>query len=157
MKKYRLLAALTLCMAGSAAAAGLTVPTLSLEQANRLADAAIAACQARGYPVSVTVVDRSGVTLASQRMDNAGPHTVQASFRKAWTALSTKTASGKVMESAQKNPGAQHMSDIPGFLLLAGGLPVKVDSKVIGAIGIGGAPGGQLDESCAQEALDKTR
>ncbi|MNR69159.1 hypothetical protein D3C85_1942210 [compost metagenome] len=58
------------------------------------------------------------------------------------------------MESAQSNAGAQNMRDVPGFLLLAGGLPVKEGDEVIGAIGIGGAPGGQLDEACAQQALD---
>ena len=43
---------------------------------------------------------------------------------------------------------------VPGFLLLAGGLPVKEGDEVIGAIGIGGAPGGHLDEACAQAAID---
>ncbi len=50
---------------------------------------------------------------------------------------------------------ARKTCDIPGFLLLAGGLPVKEgDEEVIGAIGIGGAPGGHLDEACAQAAID---
>ena len=44
--------------------------------------------------------------------------------------------------------------DWPGLLLLAGGLPVKEGEEVIGAIGIGGAPGGHLDEACAQQAID---
>jgi hypothetical protein len=44
---------------------------------------------------------------------------------KAWTALSTKNASGKVMEAAQSNAGAQNMRDVPGFLLLAGGLGIQ--------------------------------
>jgi len=91
---------------------------------------------------------------AVQRTDNAGPHTLKASEMKAFTALSTKNASGKVMESAQSNAGAQNLRDIPGLLLLAGGLPVKEGEEVIGAIGIGGAPGGHLDEACAQQAID---
>ncbi len=57
------------------------------------------------------------------------------------------------MEAAQNNAGAQNMRDIPGFLLLAGGVPVKSGDQVIGAIGIGGAPGGNLDEACAMDAL----
>lgn len=61
------------------------------------------------------------------------------------------------MESAQSNAGAQNMRDVPGFLLLAGGLPVKEGDDVIGAIGIGGAPGGHLDEACAQQALDSLK
>ncbi|ASV55182.1 hypothetical protein D3C76_1208220 [compost metagenome] len=155
MKKFMTVAALVAGMVSvSAQAETLTQKNISLTQANALASAAIQACSAKNYQVSVTVVDRAGVVKAVQRTDNAGPHTVKASEMKAFTALSTKNASGKVMESAQSNAGAQNMRDVPGFLLLAGGLPVKEGDEVIGAIGIGGAPGGQLDEACAQQALD---
>ncbi|AXC73853.1 heme-binding protein [Salmonella enterica] len=157
MTKYVVLSGLLACVSFAAFAAPLSQPNISLQQANRITEAAITACQQKGYNVSVTVVDRSGITLAMQRMDNAGPHTVDASYKKAWTALSTRTPTGKVMENAQKNPGAQHLSDIKGFLLLAGGLPIKSGSDVIGAIGVGGAPGGNLDESCALEAIEKTK
>lgn len=155
MKKFMTVAALVAGMVSvSAQADTLTQKNISLAQANALASAAIQACSAKNYQVSVTVVDRAGVVKAVQRTDNAGPHTVKASEMKAFTALSTKNASGKVMEAAQNNAGAQNMRDVPGFLLLAGGLPVKAGDEVIGAIGIGGAPGGQLDEACAQQALD---
>ncbi|EKS7421070.1 GlcG/HbpS family heme-binding protein [Enterobacter ludwigii] len=155
MKKVMMAAAL---VAGSvsltAQADALNQKNLSLAQANALATSAIQACVAKNYQVTVTVVDRAGVVKAVQRTDNAGPHTVKASEMKAYTALSAKNASGKVMEAAQSNVGAQNMRDIPGFLLLAGGLPVKEGDEVIGAIGIGGAPGGHLDEACAQAAID---
>ena len=155
MKKFMTVAALVAGMVSvSAQADTLTQKNISLTEANALASAAIQACSAKNYQVSVPVVDRAGVVKAVQRTDNAGPHTVKASEMKAFTALSTKNASGKVMESAQSNAGAQNMRDVPGFLLLAGGLPVKEGDEVIGAIGIGGAPGGQLDEACAQQALD---
>jgi uncharacterized protein GlcG (DUF336 family) len=133
--------------------AALTESNLSLADAQKLASAAIESCSAKNYNVTVTVVDRAGLVKAVQRMDNAGPHTVQASQMKAYTALSTKNLSGKVMETAQNNAGAQNMRDVPGFLLLAGGVPVKSGDQVVGAIGIGGAPGGNLDEACAMDAL----
>ncbi len=133
--------------------AALTESNLSLADAQKLANAAIQSCAAKNYNVTVTVVDRAGLVKAVQRMDNAGPHTVEASQMKAYTALSTKNPSGNVMEAAQKNTGAQNMRDIPGFLLLAGGVPVKSGDQVVGAIGIGGAPGGNLDEACAMDAL----
>ncbi|HFK5805950.1 TPA: heme-binding protein [Enterobacter bugandensis] len=155
MKKVMMVAAL---VAGSVSLAAqaetLTQKNLSLTLANALATSAIQSCSAKNYQVAVTVVDRAGVVKAVQRMDNAGPHTVKASEMKAFTALSAKNASGKVMEAAQSNAGAQNMRDIPGYLLLAGGLPVKEGDEVIGAIGIGGAPGGHLDEACAQAAID---
>lgn len=155
MKKVMMVAALvTGSVSLAAQAETLTQKNLSLAQANALATSAIQSCAAKNYQVAVTVVDRAGVVKAVQRMDNAGPHTVKASEMKAFTALSAKNASGKVMEAAQSNAGAQNMRDIPGFLLLAGGLPVKEGDEVIGAIGIGGAPGGHLDEACAQAAID---
>ena len=114
---------------------------------------AIQACTAKNYQVTVTVVDRAGVVKAVQRTDNAGPHTVKASEMKARTALSAKNASGKVMEAAQSNAGAQNMRDIPGLLLLAGGLPVKEGDEVIGAIGIGGAPAAILMKPARRRPL----
>mgnify|MGYP001005078784 CR=1 FL=1 len=126
MKKVMMAAAL---VAGSvsltAQADALNQKNLSLAQANALATSAIQACVAKNYQVTVTVVDRAGVVKAVQRTDNAGPHTVKASEMKAYTALSAKNASGKVMEAAQSNAGAQNMRDIPGFLLLAGGFVIK--------------------------------
>lgn len=158
MKKFMIAGAcLATVVSLSAQAETLTQKNISLAQANALASAAIQSCSAKNYQVSVTVVDRAGVMKAMQRTDNAGPHTVKASEMKAYTALSTKNATGKVMESAQSNAGAQNMRDVPGFLLLAGGLPVKEGDDVIGAIGIGGAPGGHLDEACAQQALDSLK
>ena len=61
------------------------------------------------------------------------------------------------MEMSQKNPGAANLGTIPGFLLLGGGVPVKAGNEVIGAVGIGGAPGGHLDEQCAMAALDSVK
>lgn len=155
MKKVLMVAALVAGSVSLAARAdALNQKSLSLAQANALATSAVKACMAKNYQVTVTVVDRAGVVKAVQRTDNAGPHTVKASEMKAYTALSTKNASGKVMEAAQTNAGAQNMRDVHGFLLLAGGLPVKEGDEVIGAIGIGGAPGGHLDEACAQAAIN---
>ena len=158
MKTLIISAALAAAFTVTAAQADtLSQKSLSLAQANTLAQEAIKACSAKNYQVSVTVVDRAGVVKAVQRTDNAGPHTVKASEMKAFTALTMKNASGKVMEAAQGNAGAQNLKDIPGLLLLAGGLPVKDGNDVIGAIGIGGAPGGNLDEACAQAALDSVK
>lgn len=133
----------------------LTEKNLSLELADKLAQSAIQACSANNYNVAVTVVDRAGIPLVIKRMDNAGPHTVEASQMKAFTALTTKNPTENVMKNAQANAGAANLRDIPGFLLLAGGVPVKSGEEVVGAIGVGGAPGGHLDQQCALTALEK--
>lgn len=131
--------------------------TLGLELANQLAAAGVAACQGMGYHVTVTVVDRAGLVRAVQRADNAGPHTLDASRQKAYTAASARNPTSAMLETSQKNPGAAHLGDIPGFLLLGGGVPVKIGNDVVGAIGIGGAPGGHLDDQCAMAALDQVK
>lgn len=153
------IAALTLSLVASFAYADgpRSEKNMSLEIANQLASAGVASCAANGYAVAVTVVDRAGTIRAVQRADNAGPHTLAASQQKAFTSASAKNTTLAMMETAQKNPGAANLVNIPGFLLLGGGVPVKVGNEVIGAIGIGGAPAGNLDEQCALAALDKVK
>ena len=151
------LAALS-CIAGAAQAQAVRIErNMSLELANRIAASAVASCAANGYAVSATVVDRAGGVRAVQRADNAGPHTLGASQQKAFTSASAKNNTLAIMEIAQKNPGAANLVDIPGYLLLGGGVPVKVGNEVIGAVGVGGAPAGNLDEQCALAALDQVK
>ena len=148
--KLATLAALTLGLITTAAQAEAvrTEKNMSLELANQIAARSVAACAADGYAVTATVVDRAGTVRAVQRADNAGPHTLEASRLKAYTAASAKNSTLAIMEGAQ---------NIPGYLLLGGGLPVKVGNEVIGAVGIGGAPGGHLDDKCAQAALGQVQ
>ncbi len=151
--------AIALCLLGTAAQAQAvrTEKNMSLELANQIAARSVAACAANGYAVTATVVDRAGTVRAVQRADNAGPHTLEASRLKAYTAASAKNSTLAIMEGAQKNPGAANLVNIPGYLLLGGGLPVKAGNEVIGAVGIGGAPGGHLDDQCAQTALGQVQ
>ncbi|RPJ44494.1 MAG: heme-binding protein [Betaproteobacteria bacterium] len=134
-----------------------TEKNIALELANQIAAASVAACSAKGYAVTATVVDRAGTVRAVQRADNAGPHTIAASLQKAYTAASARNNTLAMMEGAQKNPGAANLVHIPGFLLLGGGVPVRTGNDVIGAVGIGGAPGGHLDEQCAVAALEQVK
>ncbi len=149
--------ALTLMSGLAQAQAVRTEKNMSLELANQIAAAGVSACAASGYSVTTTVVDRAGSVRAVQRSDNAGPHTLAASEQKAYTSASAKNNTLAMMDAAQKNPAAANLVHIPGYLLLGGGVPVKVGNEVIGAVGIGGAPGGHLDEQCALAALDKVK
>jgi uncharacterized protein GlcG (DUF336 family) len=134
-----------------------TERNMSLELANQLAASAVASCQANGHSVTAAVVDRAGQLRALHRADLAGPHTLEAARAKAFTSASARNATLAMMEGAQKNPGAANLVHIPGFLLLGGGVPVRAGNDVIGAVGVGGAPGGHLDEQCALAAIDKVK
>lgn len=130
---------------------------MSLELANQLASASVAACAANGYAVTATVVDRAGTVRAVQRADNAGPHTLGARQQKAFTSASAKNNTLAIMEIAQRNPAAANLVNIPGQLLLGGGAPVKVGDEVIGAVGVGGAPAGSLTSSTPSLRLTRSR
>jgi uncharacterized protein GlcG (DUF336 family) len=60
-------------------------------------------------------------------------------------------------ERVRSTPAATGIRDIDQILVLAGGLPISAGGEVIGGIGVGGAPGGHLDEACAQAGLDKIK
>ena len=151
-------AAVLIATASLAQADGVrTEKNMSLELANQIASATVAACAEKGYAVAVTVVDRAGGVRAVQRADNAGAHTLGSSERKAWTSASIKNTTLSMMEGAQKNHAAANLVYMPGVLLLGGGVPVKVGNETIGAVGVGGAPGSHLDEQCAVAGIDKVK
>lgn len=128
---------------------------LPLAMATKAAHATVDKCLADGYRVSVTVVDQGGNIRAVLRQDGTGPHTLESSRKKAYTSASMKQPTAKLAELIAKMPalqGLQRMND--HMLLLAGGLPIKIGDAVVGGIGVGGAPGGHLDEACAQAGLN---
>jgi uncharacterized protein GlcG (DUF336 family) len=129
--------------------------SLGTALAVEFAQAAVTACSSDGYNVSAAVTDRSGVLLALVRSENAGAHTANASTAKAFTSASSRNPTSAIADNVAKNAGAAGLADIPGFLVLAGGVPIKVGKDTVGAIGIAGAPGGNLDEACANKALEK--
>ena len=147
-------AAVVLALVPAAAGAQvLQERNMPLAIAQEIAQATVEACAAKNFNVAATVVDRAGVVRAVLRADRAGPHTVAASRDKAFTAASARNVTSAIAEGAEKNPAARHLASIEGFLLLGGGVPVKVGDEVIGAVGVGGAPGGHLDEECANAGL----
>jgi len=136
------------------AATLLTQKVLSGAAANQAVLAAVAACRKNGYKVSAAVVDRSGVIQAQLRGDGAGAHTIDSSRRKAYTAVSMGRPTQAFAELAGKHPDLHALGDMnDSILLLGGGLPVRIKGKIVGGIGVGGAPGAHLDEACARAGL----
>ena len=130
-------AAITLSLIATAASAeGVrTEKNMSLDLATQIATQTVATCTANGYAVTATVVDRAGNVRAVQRADNAGPHTLEASRLKAYTSASAKNTTLAMMEGAQKNPAAANLVNIPGYLLLGGGVPVTIPRQSRGHSG----------------------
>ncbi|PMN65177.1 GlcG/HbpS family heme-binding protein [Enterovibrio norvegicus] len=133
-----------------------SVPSLSSDSALALAVEAVQQCKRDGYAVTATVVDPAGRVLAQLRNDKAGSHTLESSRQKAFTAASMKQPTAKLMKLINEKPILQPLQNMDeSLLLLAGGLPLKVNNAVVGAIGVGGAPGGHLDVACAEAAIKK--
>ena len=130
-------------------------PYLPINLALEGASAALAQCQTDGYGVSVAIVDRSGVLKVLLRDDNTGPHTVSSSSRKAYTAASLGRSTSALADTVAGNGALEGLRQMdPQLLILGGGLPIVVNDAVVGGIGVGGAPGGHLDEACAQAGID---
>ena len=128
---------------------------LPLSVANKAIHAALEACKKDGYRVSVSVVDRAGVLRSMGRADGAGPHTVDSSRKKAYTAASVRRSTSELADLITKVPTLQALRDMNAeILILGGGLPIEFSGEVVGGIGVGGAPGTHLDDACAQEGLD---
>lgn len=128
---------------------------LPLVQAGRAIQAALEACKKDGYRVSVSIVDRAGVLRAMVRADGAGPHTVDSSRKKAYTAASLRRPTTELAELINKVPTLQALREMNDHILMVGGgLPIEIGSDVVGGIGVGGAPGSHLDDACAQAGLD---
>jgi len=142
---------------GQAAAVADELPreaVLPLALASKAAAAAEEKCRQDGYRVSVAVVDRAGVLRVLLRGDGAGPHTTDSSTKKAYTAASLRRPTSEIVEMVTKNPAAQGLRDMSDkVVILGGGLPVEMGGEVVGGIGVGGAPGGHLDEACARVGL----
>jgi len=138
----------------SANAQLVTHKDLSLAMAITMAQTAIATCKANGYNVSANVVGRGGEVIVAMRGDATGPHTLENSMKKAYTAKAQRRPSGEFATAVKDNPtaGALRLSNI---VPAQGALPIKVGEDTIGAIGVSGAPGGDKDEACAKAGIEK--
>ena len=156
MKSISLAAGIALAavLATPASAQLLTHKDLSLATALTIATTAAETCKGQGYRVSATVVGRNGEVIVQLRGDDAGPHTIENSQRKAYTSRTFRIPSGEFAQRVKDNPtsGAVHLS---GIVAAQGALPIKIGDEVIGAAGVSGAPGGEKDEACVKAGIDK--
>jgi uncharacterized protein GlcG (DUF336 family) len=126
-----------------------SVKRLSLETAQTVAQAAVAACREKGIQIGVTVVDRDGVVQAQLRDTIAAPITVPISYKKAYTAANFNAATSALEPRADTAVGRQDF-----LVMSAGGVTIEVGGALLGAVGVSGAPAGETDEECAQAGVD---
>jgi uncharacterized protein GlcG (DUF336 family) len=136
--------------------------SLPLALAVEAATAAVDACAAKGWPVSAFVVDTSGVIKVHLKGDHSTIHTKDSAFRKAYTVVTMGPIFGFERTSAfadtvSKNPAGANSSlfYLPEIIAVAGGVAIKHGNEVVAGLGVGGAPGGDRDEACAEEGVAK--
>ena len=133
----------------------LSVNTIGLDLAKDIAYESVKACRKMGFQVSVVVVDRNGLIQSALRDDLASRFTLQIAEEKANSVILSGINSGTFRKSrGDIRPELNHMN---GIIIMQGALPIEVAGSKIGAIGVSGAPGGDIDEKCAQQALDTVK
>lgn len=121
---------------------------LSLSVSLNAAQASITSCKEQNISVSASVVDSNGLLTLSLRGDGASPLSMILSQRKAYTAANFLKDTTQLADLSDTAVGRSE-----GILMSAGGVLIKVENVVYGAIGISGAATGGKDHECAQAGL----
>ncbi len=127
--------------------------TLSTAAALQAAQAALARCQKDGYTVAVAVVERSGAPLAVLRDGLAGAHTMQTAIGKAATAVSFRTDTTELVANTAAGKAANGIRNLPGIVVVGGGMMIRAKGALVGGIGVSGAPGAEADDACAKAGI----
>jgi glc operon protein GlcG len=131
-------------------------PTLSAQASCVMVDAAVAEASSMSVPVTVVVVDESGVMKEMLRMDGAPLVSVQTAVNKAYAAAAIGMPPDDFYAAIEADGAAvTEFGTRPGLALVAGGLPVIADGRVAGAIGVAGAMTGAEDRRIAEVAVAK--
>jgi glc operon protein GlcG len=154
MTRSILTLALGIALAGAAASTAsaqlLDKKTVSLAAAKKIAAAAEAEAARNNWNMVVSVFDDGGNLVDLERMDGAQLGSIDISQAKGRTALLFKRPS-KAMQDAL-NQGNAALSTLPHLTAVQGGLPIIVDGKVIGSVGVSGGTSAQ-DEQCARAGI----
>ncbi len=140
-----------------AQAATYQVRLLSPETALKATLAALDDCRKRGYQVAAAVVDRSGVAQTMLRDRFAGPHTISTAINKGYTAISFRVDTLEFAKQTQYSMPSAGVRAIPNVIAVGGGVLIQAGGTTLGAIGISGAPTGELDDACAKAGIAAIR
>lgn len=119
-------------------------PILPSHVAAKIMQASVAEAEKSGLFVTVTIVDKSGQILAVQRHQNAGVHTLSASYKKAFTACSQKRETAEIGKGVREGTIPEDIRFLnENISIMDGGIPIFINEIVVGGIGVGGAHGNE--------------
>ena len=125
--------------------------SINLETTRKVAAAAAAEGKRNGWTVAVAIVDTAGDLVYFERADDTQVASSQIAQDKARTAVRFKRSS-KAFEDTVAG-GRLAVLAMPGVLPLEGGIPLLIDGKIVGAVGVSGVTS-QQDGVCAQAGVD---
>ena len=128
------------------------VRLMGSDLATEIATATVHACRDRGYQVSAVVVDRAGDVIAIKRDTLARRHTMEIAERKAGLVIMSGVSSGQMLQN--RGDIRQELNHMEGIIVMDGAHPVEAVGNLIGAVGVSGAPGGDLDAECAAAGIE---
>jgi len=115
--------------------------------AKKIAAAVIAECQKNSWNVAVAIVDNHGYLVYYERMENTQYASNDIAIGKARAAATYRRPTRAFADVINK--GGPATATLPGVFASPGGVPLMVDGKVVGAVGVSGVTGDQ-DEQCAK-------
>jgi uncharacterized protein GlcG (DUF336 family) len=122
-------------------------PSINIGQAKKIAAGALAECQKNSWNVAVAIVDTHGYLVYFERMENTQYASMDIAIGKARAAATYRRPTRAFADVINK--GGPATATLPGVFASPGGVPIMVDGKVIGAVGVSGVTGDQ-DEQCAK-------
>lgn len=128
-------------------------PAVDAAAAKKIATGVIGECQKNSWNVAVAVVDTHGFLVYFERMENTQTASMDIAIGKAKSAATYRRPTRVFMDTINK--GGPATATLPGVFASPGGLPIMVDGKVTGGVGVSGVTGDQ-DEQCAKAGLGTT-
>lgn len=126
-------------------------PSIDITSAKKVAAATLAECQKNSWNVAVAIVDTHGYLVYFERMENTQFASMDIAIGKAKAAATYRRPTRAFTDAINK--GSPATATLPGVFASPGGLPVTVDGKVTGAVGVSGVTGDQ-DEQCAKAGTE---
>lgn len=130
---------------------------LTGEQVLAMLTSAFDEAKSKNFNVTITIVDKSGQKLGVIRSEDAGVHTLSASYKKAYTAASEKRTTLEIFTGIKEGKIPEDIRYLDeNFSVMEGRIPIKINETIVGGIGVGGAHGNE-DTKIAMKALETLR
>jgi glc operon protein GlcG len=129
---------------------------ISLENAKKAAAPAIAEAVKNNWNMAVAIVDPSGNLVYYEKMDNTQLGSATVAIDKARTAVLFKRPSKTFQDALAAGGDSVRILKLQGVVPVEGGIPLLIDGKIVGAIGVSGATSAQ-DGQCAKAGADTVK